>query len=238
MRPMFRARNLMLAPAAFFALCLTAAPGTAQNISSPYQFIEEQHDFGFFVGFATENRGMANAAPGGGPLFGARFATRLGTGLFAFDGSIWLLPTERTVWDPSEPEAGLVNLGEASSLLSGLDGRIRFNLAGPRTWNGLSPFLTFGAGLTGDLTPRSNLEEVLLSEERFSFGPSAVGLLGGGSQFLYGERLTLRLDSVLHIWKAGIPRPFQAFSEELGAEVPEDEWLGVWGLTLAASFRF
>lgn len=238
MRPSSILRSLVLLPLFAALLALVPEESESQTIPSPYRFIEEQHDFGFFVSYLSENRGMVSAAPGGGALYGARFGTQLGSGVFAFDGTTWLLPTKRIVWDPSDPTEGLVNLGETTSLVAGLDARLRFNLAGPRTWNGLSPFVLMGAGLTGDLSPRSDLEEVLLSEERFSFGPSALGLVGGGTHFVRGERLTLRLDSVLHIWKAGIPRPFQVFSEEFGAEVPEDEWLGVWSIGLGASFRF
>jgi hypothetical protein len=232
-------------PAAFvpvlaLAAGLFAAPDLlrGQEISSPYDFIDTRHQAGVFVGYAGENRGQLDLSPGGGPLLGARYGIEL-SGPFALEATAFFIPTERNVYDPStDPEEGLPPfLGTSSSLIGGLDARLRFTLTGDRTWYRLAPFVTMGGGLASDLTQRSSLEDELASDERFSLGPSFLGVLGAGTRWLPSDNLTIRFDATFHIWKAGTPRAFFEFEEQFGS-VPEGEWTGVGGLTLGSSIRW
>jgi len=210
----------------------------AQQIRSPYQFIDTRHSAGIFVGIAQENRGQLDLAPGGGIMVGARYGIEL-SGPFALEGTAFFLPTDRNVFDPTvDPDEQLPELlGTSNSLVAGIDGRLRFTLTGARTWHGLAPFVLMGGGVAGDLTPRSSLEDELVSEERFTLGPSFLGVLGAGTRWLPTENLTFRVDALLHLWKAGTPRAFFQFEEQYGS-VPEQEWPSVGALVLGGSYRF
>jgi hypothetical protein len=219
------------------ALVLLALPAwsAAQTIPSPYRFLDTRHDAGILVGLMNENRGELDLGPGGGVFAGLRYGIELG-GPFAFEASGYLLPTDRKVYNPRS-DAGLEYLGDTNALLGAIDARIRFGLTGPRTWNGLAPFVHVGGGLVGDFSGRSSLEEAFEPEDRFSFGPSFLGILGGGTRWTPFDRLTFRGEWTLHIWKLGTPRAFFTLRDEL-ASIPEQEWPGVGSFVLGASLRF
>ncbi len=228
---MFRTSALLLT-----LFCLVDPTGVSgQSIPSPYRFIETRHDAGIFVGMMNEKRGELQLGPGGGLFFGARYGIEL-TGPFALEGSAFLLPTDRRVYNPRS-DAGLEYLGDADALVAALEGRVRFTLTGARTWRGLAPFLLAGGGVVGDFYGRSELEEDFEPEDRFSFGPSFLGTLGAGTRWTPFDRLTLRAETVLHIWKLGTPRAYFGLDDEL-LTVPEQEWPGVGSFVLGASLRF
>ncbi len=231
-------RRILLAPSLILAAVLGVIPAAGQEISSPYEFIDTRHEGGVFVGAAADSRGSLDLGPGGGLYLGARYGLELG-GPFALEGTAFLIPTDRNVYDPSNPDEGLELLGSTTSTVVGVDGRLRFTLTGARTWNRLAPFLVAGGGMAFDLSRDSALEEDLFGEERFSFGPSFLGVLGGGTRWLPADRLTIRADAVLHIWRLGTPDAFFQFEGENGlGSISEQEWTGVGVITLGGAFRF
>lgn len=214
-----------------------ALPAAAQVVPSPYEFIETTHEVEGFVGQVLENRGQLDMGPGGGTMFGARYAIQL-SGAFALEGHAFLVPTDRNVYEPTlDEEANLVLLGNASSLVGGLDGRIRFTLTGDRTWNRLAPYLSAGGGAATDLSARSALEDDLAENERFTFGPSFLGVLGGGTRWLPAESISFRLEAAMNLWRLGTPQQFRALeSDEI--RIPEREWTNVGAVELGVSWRF
>ncbi len=231
-------RMAALVPVFLAGAFFWSSPLSAQQISSPYDFIDTRHQAGVFVGYTGGNRGQLDLAPGGGPLLGGRYGIEL-SGPFALEATAFFIPSERNVYDPTDPQEDEVPpmIGTSSSLVAGLDGRLRFTLTGDRTWHRLAPFVLLGGGLASDLTGRSSLEDEFRDDERFSLGPSFLGVMGAGTRWLPTDRVTVRFDALLHIWKAGTPRAFFEFEEGLGS-VPEQEWTGVGGLTLGTSIRF
>ena len=236
MRPHFSiSRGLFLACA--FLVTWLAVPdrGEAQQIPSPYSFIDSRHEGSFLVGIATENRGQLELGPGGGTTLGGRYSIKMGAA-FGFEATGLLLSTDRRVVDP-EAEGGPEFLGTTSSLVGAVDARIRFSPMGHRTWNGLAPYAAAGGGVGMDFRRSSALEEDMSSEARFSFGPSFMGTLGAGLRWLPGERLGFRVESNFHLWKLGTPRPFLDLQEELGS-LPDQEWTGLGTILVGASLRF
>ncbi|CAN5758945.1 hypothetical protein BH23GEM11_BH23GEM11_19900 [soil metagenome] len=223
-----------------FALLLPilSAPAQAsgQTITSPYEFIEGRHEAGIFFSHVPGNRGTMELGPGDGVLMGARYTLDLG-GPFGLEFGGFLLPSDRRVRAPDETGQDILELGTATALVGGLDGRIRFTLTGPRTWNGLAPFVLAGGGLVGNLSGRIEEEEELPTEARFTFGPSFMGVLGAGTRYFLTDQLVLRLDATAHFWKVGTPQAFLNLPEEAGPVVQE-EWPAVGTFGVGLSWRF
>lgn len=220
---------------------VTALPVRGQTIPSPYEFVDTKHEVTLFVGQAGANRGVADLGPGGGTFLGARYGIELG-GPFALELNTFFLPTDRKIYDPQDTDEPLPALrGTENSLVAVIDGRVRFSLTGARTWNGLAPFLTAGGGLAGDMNRgRSRLEDEpteLRADETFSFGPSFMGLLGGGTRWLPTDHWTVRVEAALHLWRVGTPQAFFAFEDEMEG-IQELEWTAAPGLIVGLGYRF
>lgn len=220
--------------AGFTGALVAAGAAEAQTIPSPYRFIDTRHDAGAFIASVPGNRGELELGPGGGVMFGGRYGIELG-GPFALEGTAFLLPTDRRIRAPGEEE--IEDHGTTTALVGGLDARIRFTVTGPRTWRGLAPFLLAGGGIAGNLSGPAEIEGEFFAEERFSFGPSFLGVLGAGTRWLPGERVTVRADATLHLWKLGTPSGYMGREEDFG-QIPQQEWTGVPAFSIGLSYRF
>jgi len=235
-RPLMRVQTpwkLATLVAIGFALFVPAA-AEAQTIASPYRFIQGRHDVGMIVGVVQENRGSLGIAPGGGLMFGARYAIEI-SGPFAAELTGFLLPTERTVFTPQD-NVGIVAFGEASVTLAAIDARIRFTLTGDRTWRGLAPFAMAGGGVVGSFGNLSSFDLDLIPANRVDFGPSLLFVGGAGTRWIPGDRLTVRAEATYHFWRQGTPPGWVTVEEELEGQLGE-EWLAVPGFVIGVSYR-
>jgi hypothetical protein len=234
----FRGACLVTTTFALLLLPVLSTPNEAgaQTITSPYEFIEGRHEAGIFFSHVPDNRGTMELGPGGGVLTGARYSFDLG-GPFALEFGGFLLPTDRQVRAPSETGQSILEIGTADALVGGIDGRVRFTLTGPRTWHGFAPFLVGGGGVAGNLSGRIEEEAELLTEARFTFGPSFMGVLGAGTRYFLTDQLALRLDATAHFWKVGTPQAFLNLPEEAGPVV-QQEWPAVGAFGVGLSWRF
>ena len=231
-----RSSALALSVAVTLYPLLAPAPASAQTIPSPYRFIEARHGAGGFVGTLFENRGELRLGPGGGIVFGGRYSFEL-TGPLAVEATSFVLMTDREVYDPRGGPDSVELLGTTDAYVAGLDGRIRLNLTGARTWNGFAPFLLVGGGVVQDLAGRSEMESAFGSRDRVSFGPGALGILGGGTRWIPTDRVHVRLDTVFSLWKVVTPPSF--LPTEAGSEpVPPDEWTATGAVLLGVVIPF
>jgi len=214
----------------------TPTEAGAQTITSPYEFIEGRHEAGIFFSHVPGNRGTMELGPGDGIMMGARYSLDL-SGPFALEFGGFLLPSDRRVRAPSETGQEILELGIADALVAGIDGRVRFTLTGPRTWNRLAPFVVAGGGAVGNVSSRIEEEEELPTEARFTFGPSFMGVLGVGTRYFLTDQLVLRLDATAHFWKLGTPQAFLNLPEEAGPVV-QQEWPAVGAFGVGLSWRF
>jgi hypothetical protein len=225
----------------FFCSWLPAgfSPAVAlgQSIPSPYRFVENRHEAGVFVGYASPGTGRFGFGPSPGTSLGMRYGIRLG-GPFSLDAAVAYLTTTRDVIDPSRAEGRRV-VGEVDAGIATLDARLRFSLTGDRTWNGISPFVFMGAGGAFDMKGESDVEADLLELEndRFRFRPTFLGLLGSGVGWHPSERLMLRADVSLFMWRLKTPPGFRAAEREFEG-VGEKEWVSGPSFSLGAAFRF
>lgn len=229
-------------------LLLTVAPWpaagpaaiAAQEIASPYSYIETGQEAGAFIGTIDPGTGRFGLGPGEGTLYGLRYSIEL-SGPFSLEGVARTLSSSREVREPDPAtEEGVRTLGEADALVTSVDGRLKFSLPGRRTWYGLGPYAVAGGGLAFDLAGSAPADtEVELAEDRFEFGTSFLGVLGAGVRWLPSDRFQIRGEVDLNLWQLDTPEGYRDPERELGFEaVPESEWVSGLGATVGIAFRW
>lgn len=205
------------------------APAATQTIDSPYRFIEKAQSVELFTGYIATERGARGLGPHSAPLVGLRYGGRI-AGPVVAGAALTFLPSKRTVVDASREAGGLVPLGEVDAPLLMGEANLRFHVTGPRTWNGLAPYLGLSLGMITNLAGTSALEEEIPAERRVDFGPAfAVGGSVGTDWFLT-ERISLRGAGMTQLWRFTTPAGL--------AGRQETEWLNGYGGTLGVAFHF
>ena len=213
----------------------TPPGGEAQSIPSNYRYVDSSQETGAFVGFASVGTGRFGYGPGDGTVVGGRYGIDF-AGPLTFEVVASVLDGTRDIINPGRDE-GDRKVAEADSQVGAVDGRLKLTLTGPRTWRGLSPFLLFGGGMAFDLSGEHPAEADLEPADRFDFGRSFFGTLGGGSRVVVSERLVFRVDGIFSIWKLDTPPGFSDPSRGFG-NVEKGEWVQGLRLTLGAAIRF
>ena len=227
-------RTLALTVIGLSLLTVTEEIG-GQTVPSPFAFLEKRQEAGGFLGSMSPGRGRFGYGPGPAIAMGARYAIRIG-GPFGLEGAASFLPTKRDLIDPGRDEGDRA-IGEVASHIVTVGARLRFSFTGDRTWHGISPFLFTGGGVAFDVAGEDQAEEALLADDRFEFGTSFQGALGGGVRWFPGERFVFRGDLSLSIWRLKTPRGFR--DPERGfTGVEEKEWASGPSLSVGVGFRF
>ncbi len=197
---------------------------SAQAINSPYRFVDEKQAGGPFAGYIVTTEGAVGLAPKSGPLVGGRYTIRL-SGPFVVEAEVGYFNSARPVRDTTVvlEDSSRTQVGETdfSALLA--NAALRFNFTGPRTWHGLQPFLSFGAGAAVTLNKLGTEDEKVSADSRFDFGTSFAGQFGGGIEWFVSRRFTIRLDARNVLWKIKTPSGF--LLGEIGDRTPDQEWV-------------
>ena len=219
------------------ALVVLAAPSflSAQTIPSPYRFIETRREVGAVGGWISPGTGRFGYGPGPGPVTGVRAGLDFG-GPISIEAVLGGIPTTRAIVDPRRVEGNRV-IGETDATLLTLDGRLKLSLTGARTWHGLNPFVAAGAGMAWDLAKGSLLEQDLPATDRFDFGTAFVAQLGGGLRWFVTERVVVRGDGLLHLWRLKAPDGFRDPERGFGS-TGEAEWINAGAFTFGVGYRF
>ncbi len=201
------------------ALLGTAATGAvAQQVPSPYRYLEHKQEVGFFLGYVSTERGIqvdsvnvgeVPFGPESAPLFGLRYAYRL-AGPISVGASVGYLPSQRRVFfNRGVPgDTGAVVLGDTADTDANLlltQGELLLHLTGDRTYRGFAPFLGVAAGIATELGGPAAVEEEIPEDERFDFGPSFALAGGAGVDYFFTERLSARVEVRDQLWRIEIP---------------------------------
>lgn len=229
-----------------FALALLL-PGSfleAQQIPSPFRYIEETQSAGFFAGYLWTNPAEEPTGDGGivmelgprsAPIFGARYNIRFG-GPFTGEASLGFIPSERTVYARDTTAATQVppveEVGTTGMAILLAEAGVRFHLTGPRTWNGLAPFVVGTGGLVGDLSRTPAAEAGVPPEERFRFGPGFAVALGMGTDWFPTRRLSVRAEARNQLWRVTAPAGLRPEPRE------NTQWTHNIGVSLGAALHF
>lgn len=235
-------RRTLIAALALGALFGVGSALRAQTIPSPIRYVDPKQSFGISGGYlftspALEiNDETIEFGPQSAPLVTARYQIRFG-GPLSGEARVGFSPTRRKVYAPTtEPDPELFvpeEVGEEDAALLLGEAGLVFHLTGPRTWNGLAPFLLGTGGLALDLAGGSDLEEDIPENARFEFGPSFALGLGAGTDWFPTRRLSVRLEAMDHLWKIEAPTQIEAL-----ADANLSEWKHNFSLSLGAAFHF
>ena len=216
-------------------LALSASSGTAQQIDSPYRFVDPGQQVNAFIGAIETDVGTLGLGPESDVAYGLRYGIRL-TGPFSVEAAATVFPTARAIQDTviSGADTSLVATGvEADMTIAVLAADLRFDLTGSRTWNRLMPYALLGVGAAFKLSEDDAADESLEPNVRYDFGTRLVGELGVGIEWLPVDRFALRLDARNMLWKIEAPPALQSLED-----APSEEWVQNFLLSAGVSFRF
>ena len=225
------------------ALAASARATAAQTVTSPYEYIEETQSTGLFGGYLITDADVGindstSVAMGvrSGPMFGVRYQVRA-SGPLDIEGSIGISPTTRRLFAAGFNADSTVIVAEdletevpATVLMADLG--LRFHLTGPRTWNGLAPFVGASGGLVGDIRGAFAEEQDLADDELFRFGPSFAVGAGLGTDWFPTSSASLRVELQGRLWRVSTPDGF------LPGTVERSEWNPVVGISVGGALHF
>lgn len=214
------------------ALLPVAAP--AQEIPSPFRYVERTQAAGAFAGYLQTQRGEFGIGAHSAPIFGARYDIRF-SGPLSGEVALGAIPTQRTVVQrvvAAGDSATLRDLADVDAFILNAEAGLRFNVTGPRTWHGLAPYAVLTGGLFMDLAGSTELEESIEATQRVELGPAFAATGGIGADWFLSERLALRIDARDHVWRITAPEGLT------GTRQRESAWTHNLAFTLGASFHF
>lgn len=224
--------SVALAPILFF---LALSPDlAAQDIPSPYRYVEKGQEVSLFVGQLATDAGRFGFGPGDQQQLGARYSVVV-SNAFSLEGLASTYFGPRDVVNPARDEGDRV-VDEAEVRLVSLEARLQFALTGRRTWHGLQPFGYVGGGVAFDTLGDQDEDFFLEENARYEFGTRLTGSFGGGFRYAVTQRWMLRVDAGLFLYKLGYPDAWR--DTTLFEGVPEDEWVSGKSISVGLAWRF
>jgi opacity protein-like surface antigen len=227
----------LVAPSILVLIAAVHSTAAGQSIPSPYTFIEHGQAWAIFAGKSNLNPGQLGLGPQDGNTLGGRYAVAFGSVLnLDVDGTLFRL--KRDVLDVSQPEDDRF-LGKTDFSVALVDLRLRINLTGQRAWRRLQPFVLFGGGLTFAQSTDRLLELAtdMPRNEWYDFGTRFAGTFGGGTSFHVSDKISLRLDGVVNLWKIATPVGWLTVDNDPGGDNTEGEWVSAKTIRLGAAWR-
>lgn len=218
-----------------FGMVALAASAQAQQIRSPYRFLDTSQEGGAFVAHVAPNEGTLGLGSKSGIAAGARYAIRV-SGPFTIEVAAMYFPTEHAVLDTVVVDSAYQQIGTADHSLVAVTGALRFNLTGQRTWHGLQPYLQFGVGGVVEATSDDAAVNAAPPEARYEFGTSFAGLVGAGIAWVPAQRIAIRVDGQNLLWK--IKTPAALLRGNTGSVIPTDEWAQNYVASVGVSILF
>ena len=233
MRNLLRRLALRVAP---LLVALSASGAAAQNIESPYRFVDPGQQLSPFVGYIASDAGAIDLGPESAMAYGLRYGIRL-SGPFSVEAAATVFPTSRAIQDTAIVGTDTTTVptgGEADLLIGLITADLRFDVTGPRTWHRLMPYALLGLGAGLALSDDEDADADVDPDIRYEYGTRLIGELGLGVEWFPTDRLTLRLDARNMLWQIDAPNGL----EILAREVPTEEWVQNFLLSAGVAFRF
>jgi hypothetical protein len=187
-------------------LALLGAPGLAAQVghdpaTSPYHTLRYGQFVGFNAGYFRGDGGQIGVAPHNGPTIGVRYDF-MGAGTLSLGLAASYARLEHFIVDKNKPsETG--RTGPFTQNTAMFEGIIQFNLTGGKTWNGIAPYASIGAGVAvAQATPTD------ISGFKFrvkgAFSPAV------GARVFLTPRLFLRIEAKSTFWQISYPQVYRS----------------------------
>ena len=219
-------------------LVAVAAPAAAQDVghtpeASPFRDLPYRQELTVFGGYFLAAEDPAGVAPKSGPMTGARYEIRIG-GPAQFYARAAVALSERDVVNP-RLAPGARELGSESVTLGLADVGISLNLTGQRSWRGIVPVVSGGAGIATDFASPD--------VGGFRLGTPFAITLGAGVRWTSGGNWQVRADVTDYLYQVKYPPLyFQAPAPNVDPVLPPTSKQSVWkhnaALTLGVSYLF
>ncbi len=227
----------LVAPSILVFIAVARASAT-QNIPSPYAFIEHSQTWAVSYGTSSLNPGQLGLGPQDADAYGGRYAVAFGGALsLDVDGTLFL--STRDVLDVSRPVEDR-SIGNTDFNILLFDVPLRLNLTGQRAWHRLQPFIEFGGGI-GFATFTSRVLELdseMPALEWYHFGNRFTGTVGGGVNVHVSDKISLRADGVMNLWKISTPTGWLTIAADPRGLNPESEWVSIKTIRVGVAWRF
>jgi len=218
------------------ALALGAGSAAAQDIDSPYRFVEKRKEASIYAGYTGPAEGRFGFGPQGGPTLGARFGVDI-SNFLGLDAHLAYASLERNVVDPTGAE-GPRAISTAAVDQYQLELRARIQLTGRRSWYGLQPQLYGGIGLRGDLAGTQAGDFAVAEEFRFEPSSSQFSANGGVLvRVILGDRLTARIEAGALLYRLGTPGGYTDPELDFGS-VGRNQWANASNFGISLGYRF
>ena len=82
------------------------------------------------------------------------------------------------------------------------------------------------------------LDADMAREEWYEFGARFTGTFAGGVNFHVYNKISLRVDGVVNLWRITTPLGWQTVAADPLSENPEGEWVSIKTIRVGAAWRF
>jgi hypothetical protein len=226
------------------ALLVYAGAAAGQTVPSSFQYIEKNRSLTVYGGYLFTDPSMAlpdsqsaELGPQSAPLFGLRYALRVG-GPLSVEANVGFSPAERKLYtaalNPDTSNVVVTPTGGTTSepLVMGELG-LRFHLTGDRTYRNLAPFVLASGGAIAGLGEAGEEEEDIPEHRRFDLGPSLAVGAGTGLDYFPSQRLSLRAELTYRLWRLRVPTGLLS-----SGSGQVKEWSANTGVSLGATYHF
>lgn len=210
-------------------------PASAQEITSPYRFVETGREVALHAGWMAPAEGRFGFGPQAGPTMGLRFGISV-AGPIELEADLGWSSLTRDVVDPTGPD-GPSPISEADVSQYHALVKMQGSIVGRRTWNGLQPVLWAGLGLRGDFEGTQTGDLAIAEQYRYETGTQFAATFGGMLRFIVADRWSARLEAGALLYRLDTPAGYS--EEALGFEaVGESEWVNAPSFGLSLGYRF
>lgn len=215
---------------------ISGSSAAAQDIDSPYRFVETRLEAAMYVGYTGPAEGRFGYGPQGGPTIGGRFGADI-SNFFGMEAFLAYSSLERDIIDPTGDD-GPRAISTATVEQYQLDLRARIQLTGRRSWNGIQPMLYGGIGLRGSLSSSQPGDFAIAEQYRFDTGGAQFAANGGALvRAILGDHWTVRAEAGVLLYRIGTPPGYSEPELDLG-NVGQDEWVNAPTFGISLGYRF
>jgi hypothetical protein len=187
--------------------------------ASPYRDLEYHQEFTAFGGYFNAAKDPAGLAPKAAPMGGIRYEITVGGPLQLVARFAETL-SKRNVIDPTKPAASRA-LGSLDWPVYLADVGFSLNLTGQRSWHGIVPVTSMGAGVATDAGKK-------VDADPYRLGTTFAISYGAGLRFVPGGRFQVRADAGSYMYQIKYPAGYYIKASDDTQVLPDSQSKSFW----------